>query len=51
MSLSEFELMELMDVGLEEVMVAVAHISEIACPPYQTVSLWVKSKAIGIWFL
>ncbi|KAH6836555.1 DNA repair family protein [Perilla frutescens var. hirtella] len=36
LSLSEFELMELLDVGLEEVMMAVGHISEIACPPYQT---------------
>ncbi|XP_047967800.1 DNA repair protein RAD51 homolog 2 isoform X3 [Salvia hispanica] len=36
LSLSEFELMELMDVGLEEVMAAVGHISEISCPPYQT---------------
>ncbi|KAL8516132.1 hypothetical protein ACS0TY_014704 [Phlomoides rotata] len=36
LSLSEFELMELLDVGLEEVMLAVAHISEISCPPYQT---------------
>ncbi|KAG6415082.1 hypothetical protein SASPL_122484 [Salvia splendens] len=35
-SLSEFELMELMDVGLEEVMAAVLRISEISCPPYQT---------------
>ncbi|KAK4483142.1 hypothetical protein RD792_010322 [Penstemon davidsonii] len=36
LSLSEFELMELLDVGLEEVTRAVAHISEFACPPYQT---------------
>ncbi|KAK6144533.1 hypothetical protein DH2020_021353 [Rehmannia glutinosa] len=36
LSLSEFELMELLDVGFEEVMLAVAHISEITCPPYHT---------------
>ncbi|CAA0823157.1 DNA repair protein RAD51 homolog 2 [Striga hermonthica] len=36
LSLSEFELMELLDVGLEEVMLAVAHISEFTCPHYQT---------------
>lgn len=48
MSLSEFELMELMDVGLEEVMMAVGRISEIACPPYQTVSLWMNN--FGIYF-
>ncbi|XP_012838187.1 PREDICTED: DNA repair protein RAD51 homolog 2-like [Erythranthe guttata] len=43
LSRSEFELMELLDVGLEEVIVAVAHISEIACPPNQTVTvLWMK---------
>ncbi|GFP95670.1 DNA repair protein rad51 homolog 2 [Phtheirospermum japonicum] len=36
LSLSEFELMELLDVGLDDVMKAVAHISEIACPHYQT---------------
>lgn len=38
LSLTEFELMELLDVGLSEVASAVAHISEITCPPYQTVS-------------
>ncbi|KGN47322.1 DNA repair protein RAD51 homolog 2 [Cucumis sativus] len=36
LSLTEFELMELLDVGLSEVASAVAHISEIASPPYQT---------------
>ncbi|XP_057953835.1 DNA repair protein RAD51 homolog 2 isoform X2 [Malania oleifera] len=36
LSLTEFELMELLDVGLAEVTTAVARISEIACPPYQT---------------
>lgn len=39
LSLTEFELMELLDVGLSEVAYAVAYISEITCPPYQTVSL------------
>lgn len=38
--------MELLDVGLEEVMMAVGHISEIACPPYQTVSFWMKDLGI-----
>ncbi|XP_059626714.1 DNA repair protein RAD51 homolog 2 [Cornus florida] len=36
LSLTEFELMELLDVGLAEVTSAVAYISEIACPPFQT---------------
>lgn len=39
LSLTEFELMELLDVDLAVVASAVAHISEITCPPYQTVSL------------
>lgn len=38
LSLTEYELMELLDVGLDEVTSAVAHISEIACPPYRSVS-------------
>ncbi|KAM7527869.1 hypothetical protein LguiB_031279 [Lonicera macranthoides] len=37
LSLTEFDLMELLDVGLATVTSAVAHISEISCPPYQTV--------------
>ncbi|KAE9463468.1 hypothetical protein C3L33_04607, partial [Rhododendron williamsianum] len=37
LSLTEFELMEVLDVGLAEVTSAVAQVSEIACPPYQTV--------------
>ncbi|KAG9445461.1 hypothetical protein H6P81_016801 [Aristolochia fimbriata] len=36
LSLTEFELMELLDVGLQEVESAVSQISEIACPPCQT---------------
>lgn len=36
LSLTEFELMELLDVGLEQVSMAVAHISEMSCPPFQT---------------
>ncbi|KAJ4725942.1 DNA repair (Rad51) family protein [Melia azedarach] len=39
LSLTEFELMELLDVGLSEVRSALAHISEIVCPPYQTALL------------
>ncbi|KAL5581162.1 hypothetical protein UlMin_013604 [Ulmus minor] len=37
LSLTEFELMQLLDVGMAEVSAAVARISEITCPPYQTV--------------
>ena len=37
LSLTEFELMELLDVGLADVTLAVALISEIVSPPYQTV--------------
>lgn len=36
LSLTEFELMELLDVDLAVVTSAVAHISEITCPLYQT---------------
>ncbi|XP_031121772.1 DNA repair protein RAD51 homolog 2 isoform X1 [Ipomoea triloba] len=36
LSLTEFELMELLDLNLSEVISAVGHISEIASPPYQT---------------
>ncbi|XP_021278824.1 DNA repair protein RAD51 homolog 2 isoform X1 [Herrania umbratica] len=36
LSLTEFELMELLDVGLTEVRSALSQISEIVAPPYQT---------------
>ncbi|CAH9075073.1 unnamed protein product [Cuscuta europaea] len=36
LSLTEFELMDLLDLNLSEVISAIGHISEIACPPYQT---------------
>ncbi|KAF5447077.1 hypothetical protein F2P56_032656 [Juglans regia] len=36
LSLTEFQLMELLDVGWAEVTSAVAHISAIVCPPYQS---------------
>ncbi|THG00215.1 hypothetical protein TEA_020648 [Camellia sinensis var. sinensis] len=36
LSLTEFELMELLDVGFAEVTTAVAQVSEISSPPYQT---------------
>ncbi|KAL7247659.1 hypothetical protein ACSBR2_002552 [Camellia fascicularis] len=36
LSLTEFELMELLDVGFAEVTTTVAQVSEIASPPYQT---------------
>ncbi|XP_048325292.2 DNA repair protein RAD51 homolog 2 isoform X3 [Ziziphus jujuba] len=44
LSLTEFELMQLLDVGLAEVASAVARISEIACPPYQTVLSLMKQR-------
>lgn len=44
LSLTEFELMELLDVGLAEVASAVAQISEIACPPYQTALLLMQQR-------
>lgn len=37
LSLTDFELMELLDVGMAEVTSAMAHISEVVCPPCQTV--------------
>ncbi|XP_062081970.1 DNA repair protein RAD51 homolog 2 isoform X3 [Humulus lupulus] len=36
LSLTEFELMQLLDVGMADVSSALSRISEIACPPYQT---------------
>ncbi|KAK6234745.1 hypothetical protein SCA6_010082 [Theobroma cacao] len=39
LSLTEFELMELLDVGLTEVRSALSQISEIVAPPYQTFCL------------
>ncbi|RZC83569.1 hypothetical protein C5167_046352 [Papaver somniferum] len=36
LSLTEFDLMELLDVGMSDVNSAVTHISEMTCPPYQT---------------
>lgn len=44
LSLTEVELMELLDVGLAEVTKAVAHISEVVSPPYQTVSAECKGS-------
>ncbi|KVI03562.1 DNA repair protein RAD51 homolog 2 [Cynara cardunculus var. scolymus] len=44
LSLTEFELMELLDVDLAEVMCAVALISEIASPPYQTVQSLLEQR-------
>ena len=45
--------MELLDVGLAQVTSAVAHISEIVCPPYQTVSVknFVFLFQICLWFV
>ena len=39
LSHTEFELMELLDVGKEEVTSAMAHVSEVVCPPCQTVHI------------
>ncbi|KAL9244409.1 hypothetical protein vseg_018188 [Gypsophila vaccaria] len=36
LSLTEFELMELLDVGFEEVTSAISCISEMVCPPFET---------------
>ncbi|XP_008224994.1 PREDICTED: DNA repair protein RAD51 homolog 2 [Prunus mume] len=36
LSLTEFELMEVLDMSLADVTSAIARISEITCPPYQT---------------
>ncbi|CAH1418301.1 unnamed protein product [Lactuca virosa] len=44
LSLTEFELMELLDVGLTQVTLAVALISEIASPPYQTVKSLLEQR-------
>ncbi|KAL8233783.1 hypothetical protein R6Q59_019883 [Mikania micrantha] len=44
LSLTEFELMELLDVGLAEVKFAVALISEIASPHYQTVQSLLEQR-------
>lgn len=44
LSLTEFELMELLDVGLAEVRLAVAHISEAASPPCQTALSVMKER-------
>lgn len=37
LSLPEVELMGVLDAGIHTARAAVAHVSEIACPPYQTV--------------
>nr|XP_043612118.1 DNA repair protein RAD51 homolog 2 [Erigeron canadensis] len=44
LSLTEFELMELLDVGLAEVTFAIALISEVASPPYQTVQSLLEQR-------
>ncbi|KAK3206114.1 hypothetical protein Dsin_020160 [Dipteronia sinensis] len=44
LSLTEFELMELLDVGLSDVKSALAHISEIVSPPYQTALLLMEQR-------
>ena len=44
LSLTEFELMELLDVGMARVTSAVAHISEIVSPPTRTVRIIATCK-------
>ncbi|XP_031286918.1 DNA repair protein RAD51 homolog 2 isoform X1 [Pistacia vera] len=44
LSLTEFELMELLDVGLSEVRSALAHISQIVSPRYQTALLLMEQR-------
>ncbi|KAL6203127.1 hypothetical protein ACLB2K_026830 [Fragaria x ananassa] len=44
LSLTEFELMELLDVSMAQVTSAIARISEITCPPYQTVLSLMKQR-------
>ncbi|KAJ0084959.1 hypothetical protein Patl1_30797 [Pistacia atlantica] len=44
LSLTEFELMELLDVSLSEVRSALAHISQIVSPPYQTALLLMEQR-------
>ncbi|XP_058110083.1 DNA repair protein RAD51 homolog 2 isoform X2 [Magnolia sinica] len=44
LSYTEFELMELLDVGLAEVTSAVAQISEVTCPSYQTALLLMEDR-------
>ncbi|XVF20179.1 hypothetical protein REPUB_Repub11eG0175700 [Reevesia pubescens] len=49
LSLTEFELMELLDVGLNDVRSALSQISEIVAPPYQTViKILYKLLEIGL---
>ncbi|XP_057451412.1 DNA repair protein RAD51 homolog 2 isoform X3 [Lotus japonicus] len=44
LSLTDFELMELLDVGMAEVTSAMAHISEVVCPPCQTALLLMEQR-------
>ncbi|GMH11980.1 hypothetical protein Nepgr_013821 [Nepenthes gracilis] len=44
LSLTEFELMELLDVGLADVISAVAYISEMVCPPCETALLLLEQR-------
>lgn len=51
LSLTEYELMELLDVGMAEVTSALTHISEVVCPPYQTVYIHAHlSFLLGFFF-
>ncbi|KAL9322812.1 hypothetical protein ACSQ67_010865 [Phaseolus vulgaris] len=44
LSHTEFELMELLDVDKEEVTSAMAHVSEVVCPPCQTALLLLEQR-------
>ncbi|XP_061352043.1 DNA repair protein RAD51 homolog 2 [Gastrolobium bilobum] len=44
LSHTEFELMQLLDVGMSEVTSAMAHISEVVCPPCQTALLLMEQR-------
>ncbi|KAH1207819.1 DNA repair protein RAD51 2 [Glycine max] len=47
LSHTEFELMELLDVGKEEVTSAMAHVSEVVCPPCQTALLLLEQRVLN----
>ncbi|KAG8084512.1 hypothetical protein GUJ93_ZPchr0010g10191 [Zizania palustris] len=47
LSLPEVELMSVLDTGIHTARAAVAHVSEIACPPYQTALALLESVRLG----
>ncbi|XP_057526896.1 DNA repair protein RAD51 homolog 2 [Amaranthus tricolor] len=44
LSLTEFELIELLDVGLAEVISALTYISEMVCPPFLTALMLLEQR-------